>query len=87
MPSPAPEEDRISRLRTQRNLFTILAVCSVSSIGLALPRKVTHYRELKAANARLVGLQEAIVVNRQRIQAAQEQILQVQGKIAKQQAQ
>jgi hypothetical protein len=86
MPSPAPEEDRISRFRTQRNLFAILAVCSIASIGLALPRKVASYRELKAANERLVGLQEAIVENQQRIRDTQDQILLIQREITKRQA-
>jgi hypothetical protein len=71
----------------QRNLFATLAICSIASIGLALPRKVRSYRELKAANEHLVGLQEAIVANQQRIRDTQEQILQVQREITKRQAQ
>ena len=87
MSNPAPEEDRISRLRVQRNLFATLAVCSIASIALALPRKVASYRELKAVNAHLVELQATIVWEQQQIRDTQDQILQVQREIVKQQMQ
>lgn len=77
------EEERLRRLRMQRNLFAVLAVCSVASIGFAVPQKIASYRELKAVNEHLVELQAAIVRNQQLVRETQDQILQVQGEITK----
>ena len=79
----AAEEGAIGRLRRQRNLCAALAVCSVASIGLALPHRVSSYRELKAVNEHLIELQAAIVQNQQQTRDAQAQILQVQREMAK----
>ena len=86
MPSPIPEGEEINRLRRQRNLFSVLAICSMASIGLAVPRKVAAIRELKAVNAHLVDLQAQIVQNQQLTRDVQNQILEVQKQIAKEQS-
>ena len=74
MESLVLEDEGVRRLRRQRNLFATIAVCSLASIGLAVPRKVASYRELKAANAHLVEMQAAIVSTQRQIKMAQEEI-------------
>lgn len=70
-----PDNGEAGRLRRQRNLFAAAAALALASIGLAVPRKVAQYRELKAANAHLVELQAAIVDTQRQIRAAQEDIV------------
>lgn len=81
------EEERVRRLRVQRNLLAALAACALASIAFALPRKLASHRELKALNERLVELQAAIVLDQQRLRDTQEQIGWVQAEIAKLRAQ
>jgi hypothetical protein len=71
----------------QRNLFAVLAVCSVVSIALAVRSKVASYRELSAVNLHLVVLQSTIVWEQQQIRETQAQILQIQREITKRRAQ
>jgi uncharacterized protein YbbK (DUF523 family) len=87
MSSALSEEKKVDRLRSQRNLFSVLAVCTVVSIGFAVPRKVAAIREFKAVNARLVDLQYAIVGNQILTREVQSQILEVQRQIAKEEGQ
>jgi uncharacterized protein YbbK (DUF523 family) len=87
MPSPISEEQEIGRLRKQRNLFSVLAICSVASIGFAFPRKIAAIRELKAVNSHLVELQAEIVQNQQQTRDVQSRILEVQKQIAKEESQ
>jgi hypothetical protein len=75
MESLLPDDAGIGRLRRQRNLFAAVAIFSLASIGLAVPRKIANYRELKAANSHLVELQTGIVDAQRQIRAAQEEIL------------
>jgi hypothetical protein len=82
MHGEATEEARIRRLRSQRNLLAALAVCTVASAGLAVPRRLASHRELKAVNNRLVELQAAIVQNQRTIRGAEEQILGYQAALA-----
>ncbi len=70
----AQDQDEITRLRRQRNVFAVLAACSLALIGASVPRKVANYRELKAANDRLVELQASIVGTQRQIRTAQEEI-------------
>jgi hypothetical protein len=79
MQGEAAEE---GRLRRQRNLLAALAVCTVASVGFAVPRRLASHRELKAVNDRLVELQAAIVQNQRQIRAAQEQIQGYQAALA-----
>jgi septal ring factor EnvC (AmiA/AmiB activator) len=81
------EEEKIGRLRRQRNLFATLAVCSVASIGFAFPRKIAAIREQKAVNAQLVELQTEIVQNQQQTRDVEKQILAVEQEIKKREAQ
>jgi len=82
MQGEAAEEERIRRLRSQRNLLAALAVCAIASVGFAVPRRLASHRELKAVNDRLVELQSAIVQNQREIRGAQEQILGYQAALA-----
>jgi hypothetical protein len=82
MQGRATGEGEGARLRAQRNLFAVLAVCLLGSMATAVPRKLASYRELKAANTRLVALQAAVADNQQRIRDIQEQILKVQREIS-----
>jgi hypothetical protein len=75
MQSIVPDDAGIGRLRRQRNLFAAIAVCALASVGVAIPRKLSNYRDLKAANSHLVELQAAIVDAQRQIKAAQEDIL------------
>jgi hypothetical protein len=86
MPSLQTEERKVIRLRTQRRFFVVLAACSLASMGLAVPRRVASYRELRTVNARLVELRAAIVENQNQIRAIQEQIVRFQKEISERQA-
>ena len=73
----------VKRTRKQRNLFRVLAICAVISIGVSVPRKIESYRELKSVNAHLIALQAAIVDNQQRLLEIQAKIIQDQDQIRK----
>jgi hypothetical protein len=83
MASTVPDEQKAARLRRQRNLFAAIALCALASIGLAVPRKLSNYRELKEVDARLIWLQAEIVGTRQDIKNAEDKILGVQRAIRK----
>jgi hypothetical protein len=87
MASPPLELEGVRRLRMQRNLFSAIAAAALAATGLALPRRVADYRELKAVHARVVELQANIVVAQRQIREAEDQILAVQQEIKRQQAQ
>lgn len=82
-----PEVTYAARLRRQKNLFSTIAVCALAATGLALPRKVANYRELKAVNAHLLELQRSIVRTQQQIIDTQNQLTIIQKDIAYWQAQ
>jgi len=77
------EEKLLVQLRRRRNRYVLVAVAALASIGLALPRMVTSYRELKAVNEETVRIQEAIVDQQQQLVAVQNQILRIQDQIRK----
>jgi hypothetical protein len=87
MAAIVPEDEDVTRLRRQRNLFATIAICSLASIGLSVPRKISNYRELKAVNAHVVELQASIVYTQQQIQTVENRIIGIQLEIRKQQAQ
>jgi hypothetical protein len=86
MASTAPDDEKVGLLRRQRNLFAAVAVASLLSIGLAVPRKVANYRELKAVNEHLVELQAAIVDSQRQLLSVEGQILEGQRAIGRRQA-
>jgi hypothetical protein len=86
MATPVPDEQKAASLRRQRNLFAVIAICAVASIALAVPRKLSNYRELREVDARLIWLQAEIVGTRQDIQGVEDKILAVQQAIRKEDA-
>jgi hypothetical protein len=85
MKGTTQDGEKIRLLRVQRDLFAAGAVCFLVSIGFALPRAITSYRELKAINVYLANLQGAIVESQQQIRTVQREILRVQLEITKRQ--
>jgi hypothetical protein len=67
-------EEEIRRFEKQRNLFIVLAGCSIISIAFAVPRRVAVYNEHRLLNARLIELQTSIV-------ADQKQTVEIQAEI------
>ncbi len=82
VPNGEPAEGEIRRLKRERNAFAVLAICCVASIGFAVPRKVSSYRELERANDRLIELQQAVVANQQRTRDMEAETLKVQREIS-----
>jgi len=78
MRSTTNETSEHLRLRKQRNVLILLTAMTVGSIGFALPRKISTYRELNRANTRLIELHATIVQYQQQIKDTQAQILEVQ---------
>jgi hypothetical protein len=78
MASTVQDEQKAARLMGQRNLFALIALCALASIGLAVPRKLSNYRELKEVDARLIWLQAETVGTRQDIKDAEDKILGIQ---------
>jgi hypothetical protein len=78
-----PDEQRAERLRRQRNLFAAIALCALASIGLAVPRKLSNFRELREVDARLIWLQSEIASTRQDIRGVEDKILGAQQAIRK----
>lgn len=84
--SAVTDTERTAALRRQRNLFAAICICLLGSLGVALPRKAEGRRELRALQARRVDLQYRIVAVQAAIREAQDQILEAQREIGKEQA-
>lgn len=75
-------EERLKRLRRQRNLFGGAAVLIVLvGLAVALPRNLERRGRLKAANTELLQLQAELAALQQQIVQVQDQIRAVQVKI------
>jgi hypothetical protein len=86
MESLVKDEETENRLRRQRNFFAAIAIFALASIGVAIPRKVSNYRELRATNAHLVELQTAIIDTQWHIRSVEGELLDVQREILRQEA-
>jgi septal ring factor EnvC (AmiA/AmiB activator) len=79
--SPRDEVAWVERAKLQRNLFAVLALSFLVSIGFALPRRVANFRASKSVNAQLLELQTSIEETQNRTRAVQTQITALQQEI------
>lgn len=77
----APPPD-LEQLRRQRNAAAVFAVVVLLvGFGVTVPRSLARYRQLRAAEAELVGLQQDIIRFQNQIVKEQRQITELQQEI------